>query len=386
LWNGTYFETFDGGADDKVRVIYMDECRNIYIAGDFETIGGVDTGPVAVLKHGATNFTKIGGDIVFSKDSEVRAISVDCFNIVSTITNKQCTCDVYVVGDIEAQFTNSSKLVETAEYIVKYDASDKIWTSLGGVAAHKINDTPRTVYKKAFNIGLGDAAKIVHVAGTGFYKQYLTASDEWKDIIIDANIQFDTLYYDPEALSTDQLFIGGDFSMPISETETCVNVCEYNRKTGKFSVVGKTNVPGDEIKFLYGNGDDLYAVGNFVNNGLSHAALLTDGETEWKTVSSTDAQILVEEANGIDVCTATTVNCPSGSITIVADNGLAAFYDADKKEWSKFGTTFKPFTHTQAKPVVYTVVSYSTLSSAATTSLSFGCMLIMAVVALINLL
>jgi hypothetical protein len=328
------FGTYGNGTNGPVLAISVDLCRNIYIGGDFDTVDGIKTGPIAKYSFKSGKWQALGTPVfTTNQQSSVYSISTDCVNIPD-IQKQDCNCDVYIAGNFRMTIGS-----EYAQNVAKFKADGSSWDALQ--SGNEFISSARTIYKRS-ETSVTDADDLLWVGGDFGFKKYQLKDKKWTTIEMSGG-RVTSMHYTvvPLFWKTDSIVVAGQFSFTC-EGGTCTNIATYDRGSGKFAPLGTTQVPSGIINSFDMTKGDVYAGGTFVDGPFSYIAYLKDGSSGYTAISGS-APVVAGPVKYLKACGYNDVGCARGSFAVAGTNALTgnylAFYNADGAQWLPFGNT-----------------------------------------------
>ena len=363
------------GANGPVYVVATDITRNVYIGGAFTSVGGVTTGPAAVLRYGSTTWQALSGlnATNFASGAKVYAFTIDCNNLPNSLSTAP-PCDVYVGGAFQLTAPSGS----VATNLAKYDYSSKSWDVLAG---HGMTYNSTVVYalaKKDF--GVTSSTKKLWVGGdlgsSTYLKYYDSSKSQWSNVA-GPNAPVRTVYYNPNLFSTDELYVGGSFNFT-SGSVSCNLVCKLLISSTAWNAVGSSNQLGSglvsSIGYYSGN---VYVSGSITNKLM----LLKANNKDWIQVSPTPTlPAATTTINSIDVCGTDDLGCKAGSVSTGGDGSLLKFFNNYDGSWTDFSGS--SLSNGNSTFIVNSVVSQYVISHASVVSFSSVIVMIALIVSL----
>lgn len=340
VFDGSKWE-IAGGLEPNgvVRTVFKDVCQNLWIGGDFDTVGETKTGPLAVMYRGSNTFEPVGTDGAngWSPGAQLFDIHIDCANFPAGGICSEKQCDIYVAG----KFTKSVSGVDTT-HAAFYKAKEDKWGTLQGLAGG-----PAYAVRYFSNI------ETVFVGGEieGYVKMTKRDNVKWEPLSTEEN-SFNgivrTMYADPDhfVIKNNHLYIGGDFTKP------GMKVARFHTKDNTFTTLAKsdTDMKGS-VRAIGLSSDDVYIGGDFETGTTAFVAKVNEKRNFWENLSG--AQVPISHTiNAMFVCTKSHANCKNGDVFAAGLNpkkgssdyndptdyrGNAFFENKSGGDWVQFG-------------------------------------------------
>lgn len=323
------FYTLGNGTNGPVHAIHVDLCMNVYIGGNFTTVDGIETGPIAKYDYFYQRWVALASLSSFdtSNGAIVRSITSNCFHFGF------CTCDVFFGG----KFILTDGKGEIAKSLAMYDSESNNIVSLSQ-SSWNSNPEIYALYKK--NFGVTVATTYLWVGGenlgTDIYFGRLTLGDRsWKEFSEVNGIVRSFEYISGTIGIIDKLFISGDFDFTSQSGVKCKYICEFAHNTFKWSLV--SNDIDGPIYSIKRDENTLYISGNFTNR----VAKIVDKFPMNIDLSQSDYIPQNKLIHSIDVCSRLDLACKGGSISAASNDGLITFFNARKNRFDGFGKEVK---------------------------------------------
>jgi hypothetical protein len=304
--DGVGWTPMSGGvnAGSEVAIVVHDDCNNTYIGGNFNSAGGVSTGPVAVMKNGTSNWESvITPPSFFAPGSTIGGISIDCS---STFPSCSTPCDIYLVGDF--QYTIASSDVISLNFSA----------FIGGVWYFSSNEIQygRTIFnhENSSRIFIGGSGLSPLNVATLQNNALTTASVQ--GVIGDINV----IYSDSTYFSRNLVIVGGNFT-----AFSCSNLCSYNFVSNLWGHVALPQDIPPAVKAIARSGHELIVSGSFPQQ------IVTVSDTG--TVQSFPNVPSNRQVNVLAIigCSVDDSTCVAGSAVFGGDDsvvGYVTFYNA----------------------------------------------------------
>jgi len=337
-WDNNAWKGLGDGFNGAVHDIYVDTVMNVYAVGNFSRTGTVATGPVAMLK--ADKWEGIGADsgAVWGNNSLVNSVTVDCFN-KPNLKQYSLNCDIYVGGSFTIRTAEGLEIKNVA----RYSTANKKWEKLEGTPSQVETSPVSVVYKKeGGNTLLFQSAYYLWVGGSFGLYMFNNKDKDWTTYTstVPSAVKVNWLQYKRNLVSTDEVYICGDFSFSCANGKTCKNVAKLDYKTRAFTAVGATQLKGAVDVCVLGENNYLYLVGKDLtglpaSRYLAKAKLDNPEKTFW-IPGVPDTYQITSPLNDIDVCENGDATCESGSVAYVGD-GIMGFYNTEDNSYQYFG-------------------------------------------------
>ena len=286
-WNGTLWSKFGAGANGIIRAISIAPNGDIYVGGDFTSIGGVAANRVAFWDGGTWNAMGPG------VNASVHAIKVSSNG------------DVYVGGD----FTTPTN------YIAMWDGA---WHDLGSNAG--LNNS-------VFTIAITDDGNIVYLGGDFTDEQsdpgilelnYVALYDPAFTTFDELGTGFDATVRVLHVLSSGRLYAGGDFTESNDAALTLLYVAFWNGASWFEVGVGANNTVRDlDVSKLgtivtggdftrIGSADSLYA-GLWNESSFVNMDVVLDSPVFAVEIDNQDNLFLAPNGTGVQFASISTV-------------------------------------------------------------------------------
>jgi hypothetical protein len=194
--------------------------------------------------------------------------------------------------------------------ILKYNALNQKYDSLGGSVAHKLN-SPLTaevfkIYKKS--VGVFQGLNYLWVGGSfssGFTK-YNIYSEIWGFSTYHFQFNADAIVYDMyyrngHLLDPDLIYIGGKFVVNTSASTSCSNLCVFDYRTEKIQEVSKNQPDGSvySLDFLESS-NTLVMGGSSTNHNLGKLRAISNPSLKSSFVDYVNSEIF--DVYSLTVC------------------------------------------------------------------------------------
>lgn len=224
--------------------------------------------------------------------------------------------------------------------------STSSWDDLGSQGV--VNGEVFALYKKGF--GITQATDYLYVGGNqtisakGGFTKYNTNTKAWgydfpssAGNVVGTVLSFQYMAY---TFSTDQLYVGGDFTWTTSSA-TVKNLAQFTWNTEVIQAVGSTGVPNLPVYSLGYGASDLYLSTSESTPSLSYVrknAAFSSTTSSWTTISGSDSTYILQPILDIFVCDSQgIIDCQGGSVAMVGTNGFLKYYNAKTNQFLDFG-------------------------------------------------
>lgn len=368
-WDGKSWRAYDGGTNGPITALFVDSCFNVYVAGQFTTAGGIETGPIAVwhtYNHKWSSLGVMNSTGKYTTD-EIKTISVRCFDIPTDTA--RCKCQVYVGGQFEFYLNNRTDTVATN--VAMFETKDKRWSNLGGVHIHGIHSSVNSVDFRDFALTV--VSRYGWFGGDGFLKRYMydNGAHTWTTIeSIKPGDTISEVYYDPNYYSYAVVLVSGQFTVNTTANEeddyggdsngTCSNFCQFDSMD---DVWYSTNLNSTFVTRGYRLDDSTFVMGDIAipgeNDTVTSTQLAVHMGDDWETYgiipgsNSTfgdddEDQDSIQSFNilSFTACSLFDVGCNPNSMAVVAqstedpDHGVMKFFNYRTRTWTDMGRGF----------------------------------------------
>jgi hypothetical protein len=319
----------NGGTDGLVHVVHVDQCNNVYIGGEFRTAGSIFTGPMAVWRVGAENWSPISSKnkLTLHGNHTIRAIASECTEV--------CECSVYFGGGFTSSFSKPPLVIpQVAINLIKWDGIFKTWDTLHG-ERHNLTNTNDDIFaihvSRYFD-------KRIWIGGKfpGLLKYYDYDTTAWTTLLKSPNPS--DIIYTVRRIQQ-QLVIGGNFNATSFNGVECSTLCRIDIENLQWSRMIDAHIRG-YVMDLDSNGDDLVIGGWFHYEQIMNkfAGRIPYQTTELLPISADDNQIFNHPIRAIASCDKNSASCLPGTSVFGAKSGLLKYFSPVRNgTWNDFG-------------------------------------------------
>ncbi|KAG2393572.1 hypothetical protein C9374_007103 [Naegleria lovaniensis] len=387
------FDSLEGGANGPVQCIHVDIFGFVYAGGRFSSVGSGNaslslTAPIAFhgLNFSATNVKNVETDskwlsvvnngAYMNVNAQVRTIATDYkVSSINSMLGSDLR-DVYVGGDFTLYQNGESSISNLA----RWSYTQKKWVPLGSETVTNVNKVVKSDYA-IFNSNKVYVAATFTGRSSTYFGVYDVSTDSWSFPSNGPTSTVTDIYYNVNALSTDDIFVVAT----TFGTSGCVGICNYNHKTGAWSVVANVQVRSGQyfntIAYVKGFSTSMGSIflgGSNMDDKVN--VLKSAGKSDFAALGAdswpgTNTAVSALGTCGIENTFASITKCTAGSVFAATGNTLN-FYDASTNKWSTV------FNTSSSLDGIYTVKVYLD-ASASTTFTSMALILVLVVLALL---
>lgn len=312
----------------------------------------------------------LSAETSWSANSTVNSISVDCYNFPSTY--KHPDCDIYIGGSFLLTSYGS-----TMANVAWFDGAAKKWMPMGVSTdenSPRRSEVVNKIYKKG-GLGASDSKKYVTtIQSNNFYhfhdffdfynfltifllcksfvwvgssagiRKFHTQQKKWTAPVdlgwTTPSGVINWIHYVRNSLSTDEIYLCGEFSFACQNGKTCTNVAKYDYSKKTFTAIAASQqLSGAVTACQMGDNDFFYVAGKASYGSKKYflrVKTTTIESASWDTISNV-AEVVQNPLTDLDVCTSGDPGCTTGSVALVGNNGFGGYYNAKDSTFNKFG-------------------------------------------------
>ena len=266
--------------------------NTVYFGGRFTSIGGISANYIAGYDLQTGNWTPLGS----GGGNGVNEVVLDLAAVGT---------DLYVVGAFTE--VNSGGSSVAAGYVAKYDTLTGIWSSLGGLAASRFNDSVYTVTAIGTAVYFGGGFSTISTGNSTLavnrLARYETTTRTWSRVGSGTGNGTNEFVFSLASIGK-ELYLGGIFTA-VNEGGTALianGIARFNTTSETWSVLGTGGGNGvDEVvSHIEVLGTDLYVGGIFSTVNTGGAQIAARNIARFDTLTSTWSRLGSGGGDGVD--------------------------------------------------------------------------------------